>query len=157
MRLISLGSVLLVFWLGLSGHYTVMLVGLGVLSALGALAVARRMDVADEEGHPVHLAIGALTYWPWLAFEIAKSSFDVAKIVLGPKLAIEPRLIKVRAGQKTPVGINAYANSITLTPGTITVDVKGDELTVHALTRAAADDLAAGAMNRRVIRLEGEA
>jgi multicomponent Na+:H+ antiporter subunit E len=60
----------------------------------------------------------------------------------------------VKASQRTPAGIATYANSITLTPGTITVGVTGDELTVHALVRAGADDLEAGGMDRRVTRFE---
>lgn len=155
MRFISLGSVLFLFWLLLSGHYSALLVGLGVASVSLTLWIARRMEVVDKEGHPVHLLLGVLSYWPWLALEIVKSTIEVSRIVLSPRLPITPRLIKIRAGQTTPVGIDTFANSITLTPGTITVDVKGNELTVHALTQAGADDLASGRMNRRVDRLEG--
>ena len=155
MRLISLATVLFAFWLLLSGHYTTLLIAIGLIAVIGTVLLARRMGVADEEGHPIHLLVGALSYWPWLALEIIKSTIAVSRLVLAPGLAVSPRLVKVRAGQKTPVGINIYANSITLTPGTITVDVKGDVLTVHALTRESAADLASGAMDARVRRLEG--
>ena len=63
----------------------------------------------------------------------------------------------VRASQRTPVGVVTYANSITLTPGTITVGVDGDELTVHALVRDGALDLEGGGMDRRVSQFEGAA
>jgi len=66
-------------------------------------------------------------------------------------------MVKVKASQKTHLGMVAYANSITLTPGTVSVDLREDgEITVHALTLEAAEDLQAGVMDRRVVRLEGE-
>jgi multicomponent Na+:H+ antiporter subunit E len=155
MRLISLTTFLFAFWLALSGHYTPVLVAAGaVCAALGALA-AKRMGVVDAEGHPVHLVPGAVTYLPWLAREIAKSAWAVTKIILHPRLPISPTMTVVRAGQRSSVGIVIYANSITLTPGTITVGVSGNELTVHALTRDGALDLEAGAMDARVSRFEG--
>ena len=77
----------------------------------------------------------------------------IGVVLRGPS-AISPNLIKVKASQASQVGINVYGNSITLTPGTITVDVEGDELTVHALTQSTADDLLEGTMDRRVARME---
>ncbi|MGI9405508.1 MAG: Na+/H+ antiporter subunit E [Hyphomicrobiaceae bacterium] len=155
MRVVSLAVVLFVFWLLLSGHYTVFLTSLGAISAVFCAWVAVRMRVADAEGHPIQFQVGALTYWPWLVWEIAKSSWAVAGIVLRGRSAISPNLIKITASQKTQVGIATFGNSITLTPGTITVDVEGDEFTVHALTQGTADDLAEGTMDRRVVRMEG--
>ena len=61
----------------------------------------------------------------------------------------------VRASQRTTAGVATYANSITLTPGTITVRLRGNDLTVHALTSDGALDLEGGAMDRRVNRFEG--
>ena len=81
---------------------------------------------------------------------------DVALRILNPRLPIDPRLVRVRAGQGDDVGRVIYANSITLTPGTVTIDEQGDMLTVHALTTAAADGLLTGEMDRRVTRLEGD-
>ena len=150
----SIGLVLLCFWMVLSGHYTIITVPAGILSVLGVVALSRRMGVADEEGHPIHLLPRAITYWPWLALEIAKSAWDVTKIILHPKLPITPTLIRVRASQRSAVGLSAYANSITLTPGTITARVSGHEFLVHALTRSAAEDLAEGTMDRRVKKFE---
>ncbi|MGI9386087.1 MAG: Na+/H+ antiporter subunit E [Methyloligellaceae bacterium] len=155
MRAISLAAALFGFWLLLSGHYTGFLLTIGLISAALCAWVAVRMRVADAEGHPIHLQVGALTYWPWLVWEIAKSSWAVIGIVLRGRSAISPNLVKVTASQKTQVGIATYGNSITLTPGTITVDVEGDELTVHALTQGTADDLVEGTMDRRVVRMEG--
>jgi len=151
---VSFGLVLYAFWIVLSGHYTVLTVTAGFFSVLGTMALARRMDLIDEEGHPIHLLFRALVYWPWLVVEIAKSALDVTRIVLHPKLPISPTLIRVKASQDTAAGITTYANSITLTPGTITARVSGNEFLVHAITRASAKDLASGAIDDRVKKLE---
>jgi multicomponent Na+:H+ antiporter subunit E len=155
MRLISLWIALVAFWLLMSGHYTGFLISLGFLSAAGAVMLSQRMGIIDAEGHPVELLIHAATYWPWLVVEIAKSAGRVTRIILDPALPISPTLVRVRAHQKTPVGRATYANSITLTPGTISVRLEGDDIIVHALERAGADDLDAGEMDERVREFEG--
>ncbi len=155
MRYGSMGLVLFCFWLVLSGIYTAVTVPAGILSVIGVVALAHRMGIADDEGHPIHLSLGALTYWPWLMLEIAKSAWDVTKIILHPKLPISPTLIRIRASQRSAVGLATYANSITLTPGTITARVSGDEFLVHAVVRGGAKDLAKGTMDQRVKKFEG--
>lgn len=155
MRLVSTFLILFAFWLLLSGHYTPFLMTAGALCALGVVLFARRMDVVDHEGHPVHLATRALlVYWPWLLKEIAVSAMQVSAIILHPRLPISPTMVRVRSTQKTDVGRTTFANSITLTPGTISVEVSEDEILVHALTRDGADSLADGEMDRRVTRFE---
>ena len=139
----------------LSGHYTVTLMLIGAVCSLGVAALASRMELLDKEGHPIYLLGRALWYWPWLIWEIIKAGVDVSKIILSPKMPISPTLINVRSSQKSAVGIVTYANSITLTPGTVSVELEGDEITVHAITRAGADDLAEGHMDRVVSRFEG--
>ncbi len=157
MRHASLGLMLFAFWLALSGHYTPFLIAVGVVCALACVAVARRMDTGDAEGHPTHLLGGAITYFPWLVLEIVKSAWTVSKIIMNPRLPISPTMTVVDASQKTSVGIATYANSITLTPGTITTHVRGKRLTVHALIRGGALDLEGGAMDARVTKFEGGA
>jgi multicomponent Na+:H+ antiporter subunit E len=157
MRYLSLAAFLFAFWIALSGHYTPMLVTAGAIAAVLCLLAAIRMRVADAEGHPVHLLGRALTYWPWLAREIAKSAWSVTKIILNPRLPISPTMTVVRASQRTTYGVATYANSITLTPGTITVGVSGNDLTVHALVKDGATDLEGGTMDRRVTQFEGPA
>jgi multicomponent Na+:H+ antiporter subunit E len=157
MRLISLALALFLFWLALSGHYTPALVTTGAVAAILCVLAAIRMGIADREGHPVHLAGRFVTYFPWIVREIAKSAWAVAKIIIDPALPISPTMTKVRASQKTSLGVVTYANSITLTPGTITTDVKGNVLTVHALVRDGALDLEGGGMDARVTRFEGGA
>jgi multicomponent Na+:H+ antiporter subunit E len=157
MRYFSLAGFLLAFWVALSGHYTPTLVAAGAASALVCVLAAIRMRAADAEGHPIELFRGAITYFPWLIREIAKSAWGVTKIILHPRLPISPTMTVVRASQRNPVGVATYGNSITLTPGTITVGVNGNELMVHALTREGALDLEAGGMDRRVSQFEGTA
>lgn len=153
--LVSSAVTLFAFWLLLSGFFTLFLISAGALCAVAVIWFAHRMEVVDHEGHPVHLTVGALSYWPWLVKEIVKSAIDVSRIIVSPKLPISPTLIEVDTSQRTDVGVVTYANSITLTPGTISVQVRRGGILVHALTRAAAAGLAEGEMDRRVTRMEG--
>ena len=157
MHAFSAVLVLFGFWLLLSGFFEPFLMTAGAVSALCIVALARRMDVIDHEGHPIHLGIRALSYWPWLLVEIVKSAWDVTRIILNPRLPVSPILVRVKTLQHTTVGVVTFANSITLTPGTISVDVGNGEILVHALTREGAASLKSGEMNRRVARLEGSA
>lgn len=153
-RAISLCSVLFVTWLLLSGHYEPLLILLGVASCIVSVAIAHRMDVVDHEGHPIHITPRIFGYVLWLAGEIVKSNIDVARRVLSPRLPISPTLIKVNASQQTELCQVIFANSITLTPGTVTIDLKDNVLLVHALSHEAADDLQSGEMDRLVTRVE---
>ena len=146
---------LFAFWLLLSGIYTLFLVLAGLGAALAVTALAVRMEAADREGHPVHLTPAALAYLPWLAKEIVKSGWQVSRIILDPRLPLSPALVRFRPSQKSAAGIVIHANSITLTPGTITVEADHDEFLVHALTAEAAAGLSGSEMDRRVSRLEG--
>lgn len=152
-RSISLFAVLLGLWLLLSGYYVPLMIGLGVASALFATLLARRMDVVDAEGHPIHLTPAALLYWPWLGWQIIKSNIDVARIILDPRLKPEPVVARLKASQHSILGRVIYANSITLTPGTVTLDIDGDQLKVHALSREALAELQGGEMDRRVTEM----
>ncbi len=155
MRTASLAAVLLAFWLALSGHYTVWLIAMGVLTTLATVFAAHRMRIDDSEGHPVQLLVRAPAYWLWLAKEIFFSAVAVARTILSPRLPISPTMTVVRASQRSAPGIATYANSITLTPGTVTVGVSGNDLTVHALVRDGALDLESGRMDARVRWFEG--
>jgi multicomponent Na+:H+ antiporter subunit E len=149
-------ATLFLFWLALSGIYTPFLLGAGLCTSLAVAALAWRMEVADREGHPVHLTVAALSYWPWLVKEVLKSGWQVARIVLDPRLPVSPALVRLRPSQRSTVGLATHANSITLTPGTITIEAGHEEFLVHALTREGAAGLLDGEMDRRVRRFEGE-
>jgi multicomponent Na+:H+ antiporter subunit E len=151
---LALAASLFVFWLLLSGIYTPFLVLSGLGASLAVALLAQRMELTDREGHPVHLALAALAYWPWLLKEIAKSGWQVSRIILDPRLPISPTLVRFRPSQKTSVALATHANSITLTPGTITVDADQDEFLVHALTREGAAGVVGSEMDRRVSRMD---
>jgi multicomponent Na+:H+ antiporter subunit E len=157
MRVVALVIALFAFWLLLSGMYTPFLVVSGLVAAIAVAALARRMGAADPEGHPVHLTLAALAYWPWLLKEIAVSAWQVTRIILHPKLPISPRLVRFTPSQKSTLGLVTHANSITLTPGTITVEADHDGFLVHAITREGAAGLEGSEMDRRVSRFEGRA
>jgi len=157
MRLAALVATLFVFWLLLSGIYTPFLLAAGLGASFAVALLAWRMEVADREGHPIHLTPGALAYWPWLIQQIVISGWRVSKIILDPRLPISPALVRFRPSQQSAVGLVIHANSITLTPGTVTVEAGHDEFLVHALTREGAQALVDSEMDRRVRRLEGRA
>ncbi len=120
------------------------------------LLIALRMDVVDREAVPIHLGGRIIGYWLWLIWHIIIANIDVAKRVLSPTMPISPRLIKVSAMQEGPIGQVIFANSITLTPGTVSVDVDRGEITVHALTEEAAREVLDGPMNRKVALLRSD-
>lgn len=113
------------------------------------------MDIFDHEEHPVHVhPIKLIVYWFWLSKEVIKWNLDVAWRILQPTMPIQPRLIKVRTSQRTELGQVIYANSITLTPGTVSIDLQGYEIEVHSLATVAAEDLLTGDMDRRISAIE---
>ena len=142
-------------WLALSGHYTPFLLAIGGACTAFAVAVAMRMDVVDHEGHPIHLGYRAPLYWCWLTIQIVLSALKVSAIVLSPRLRIDPVLETVPSSQKSDLGRVIFANSITLTPGTLSTSVTEEGVEVHALTRRGMDELKAGGMDRRVTAVEG--
>jgi len=154
---ISLGFALFGFWLLLSGHFEPFLLAMGAASAIAVVLFSRRMQVVDREGHPINLGTAALLYWPWLAKEIVKSALTVSRIILDPRLPISPTLVRFKPSQRSVVGLVTHANSITLTPGTITVEAEGGEFVVHGLTKAGAAGCVDSEMDRRVSRFEGSA
>lgn len=145
---------LYLFWLLLSGFFTAFLLSAGAGSALAVVWFSHRMDVIDHEGHPIHLGPRILGYWPWLVKEIIKAAWDVSKIIVHPRLPISPTLVRFKPSQKTDVGLVVHANSITLTPGTISIEVGPDEFLVHGLTRAGAEGCIDSDMDRRVSACE---
>jgi multicomponent Na+:H+ antiporter subunit E len=147
---------LLASWLFWSGHFDKPFVlTLGVLSCLFCIWVCARMRIVDEEGAPVQLGIRPFTHYaPWLIKEIFKSNIDVTRIILSPKMKLQRNLIEVSATQKSVLGRVMLANSITLTPGTVSVSTKPDRILVHALSFEGAEEDLSGEMAKRICRLE---
>lgn len=144
-------------WFLWSGYVEPLLLSLGAVSCVLVWLLSRRLDIVDRESAPLHLIPRLLIYVPWLLWEIFKANLHVAKLILSPGLPVRPQLIRVQATQKTDVGLAIFANSITLTPGTVSLDVRGGTILVHALDDSTAAGLRDGDMDGRVTALEGEA
>ncbi len=151
-----LWAILFALWLVLSWHFTPLFLFFGVVTCSVAVFVAMRMAIVDGESLPVHLVWRAATYVPWLVWEIFKSNVRVARIILSPRIRVDPSIVHFRASQRTDLGRFIYANSITLTPGTVTTGIVGDDFEVHAIVQEEIDGTEENVMNRRVARLEGE-
>jgi multicomponent Na+:H+ antiporter subunit E len=143
-------AVLFAFWLLLSGYFTAFLVSAGLGCAVATVLFSSRMKVIDSEGIALHSVPRLIPYWIWLLKEIVKSAWQVSLLIVHPRLPISPTLVSFRPTQKTSVGLVIHANSITLTPGTITVEAEPGQFLVHALTRDAAAGAASGDMDARV-------
>ena len=139
-------------WLLLSGHYDPLLLSLGLLSCALCLYVTWKANFIDNEGLPLHLLVRLPVYTIWLFKEIIKANIDTAKIIIlnNPN----PQNFRVKSTQKTEAGKVMYANSITLTPGTVTTQLDEDVLEVHALTVEMAEDVKSGQMDKMVTWLE---
>lgn len=153
---VSLAAVLALLWLGLSGVYKPLLFGLGAASIALVVWITERMEVLGAEHDPATLSWRLVVYWIWLGGQVILSNVAVARAVLDPG-RIRPTLIDVPVRQHSRVGRVTYANSITLTPGTVTTWLAsdGDRAQVHALLPEAIEDLRSGAMAARVEWLEG--
>jgi len=156
LRAFGLGAILFGFWLLLSGYYDdPLLLGLGVGSSVLVVYLCKRMDVVDHEGVPLQLGGRFWRYLPWLMKEIFVANVAVAKIILDPKMPISPRMVVFHGSQETDLGKVLYANSITLTPGTITTGVEGQAFEIHALTGADLETDEEDQMDRRCSWVEG--
>ena len=157
MRLVGISVTLFIYWLALSGHYETWLVVSGAVLSVLVVAFCLFKGITDEEGFPIEKLPRALLYWPWLGWRMVLSALNVTRLILHPRLPISPTMVKVAALQKSAVGLTTYANSITLTPGTIAVEVseRGKAIWVHAITRENAAGFADDEMNRRVAWMDG--
>lgn len=153
-RSIFLATVLSATWLLWSGHFQnePFVLFLGLVSVLSVVLLAQRMEIADDEGTPL-FGLRAISYSLWLGKEIVVANLEVARTILDPKLRIHPRMVRVKANQKTELGRVILANSITLTPGTVSVDMQGDRIWVHALSFEDAEEDLSGDMDRRICKL----
>lgn len=163
LRQLLLFVILLGMWLLMSGHYTPLITSLGIISCALAARMAHLMGGTDREGLPTHLFARLPGYLVWLCREIISSNIATGRIILNGKF--DEEWFEVPATQTSAAGIVTYANSITLTPGTVTVDVIDEtkdrdgktRFLVHALHPDFSDDVCSGEMDRRVSAVEGGA
>lgn len=139
-------------WLSLSGHFDLLLLSLGAgsVTLVAGLAWAFKL----HPGLSVGVMIRSIPYFLWLGVQVIKSNLDVAKRILSPGLPLKPVYVRVPASQRSDLGLAIHANSITLTPGTLSIDVGQGEILVHALHEDIAEDLLMGEFDRRASRLE---
>jgi len=151
----TLAVVLAALWIGLSGMFKPLLLGLGVVSIALSAWLSQRMDVIGVEHNPVLFSWRLPVYWTWLVGQIIVANIDVARSILQPARYVRPRVLRVAADQQRELSRVTFANSITLTPGTVSLRLEGNEVLVHALTQDSAQGVESGAMNRRACWLEG--
>jgi len=139
---VVLALALAAFWLSMSGMFTGMLLTLGVISVLLTLWMCKRMGILDAETAPYLFVPLTLSYFVWLGKEIYKANIAVVKAVMSPDMNISPAMLRVPVNRKTDIGATMFANSITLTPGTVSVEINDETILVHALLSemAVADD-----------------
>ncbi len=149
MKLLSYGFLLYVFWLLLSGQMQTLLLVLGLLSVGITLYIVNRMNVMDHESYPWQLSAQLPAYISYLMKEIVLSNIDVARRILAPD-PVKPLLVEVPLQQKSDLARAIYANSITLTPGTVSIALTEDKILVHALSKEGAELLASGEMSAKI-------
>lgn len=142
------------FWFLLSGFTDPIHLGYGAVSAtIVSLLSHRHLTQGGSVRDGCVRLVRTAVFLPWLLWQIVLANVDVILCVLGVR-AIEPRMMRTRPATTTTFGLVALANSITLTPGTVTVDVEGDVLLIHALTRGAAKGIEDRVIEQRVLGLE---
>lgn len=137
------------FWFALSGQTSPFFLGLAGVAVVLTLVLSARLKIIGRDTSPYHRVPQMLLYAPWLLVQIVKANVAVIARVLGSRHAIDPAMVAVQTMARTDLGKALFANSITLTPGTVTVDVEGDALKVHALVRENATPASFEPMDRR--------
>ena len=144
------------FWISLAASFRLDEMVVGLASVILVMAMTHHLFFRDEE-LPKR---GGFQFINWmklllhLAVEIVNANIAVAKLVLNPKMKIQPHIFTHKTKLKTDVLKVLFANSITLTPGTLTIDIIGDELVIHALTNEAQQDLESGSLEAPFLKLE---
>lgn len=154
MKSIFLFVILLILWLLMSGHYSLLIISLGIISSALCVYLAKRANIIDNEGLPLLFFPRLSNYLLWLFKEIFNSNIATAKVIITNK--IDPEIFTIKVSQHSEVGKATYANSITLTPGTVTTQIDKDTFEVHALNSDFGDDVRKGEMDKKVSWLEGE-
>lgn len=144
---------LFLFWLLLSGHGELLILGFGILSALIVTLLLRKMDRIDREIIAFTPGLRVIHYFGWLLWQVVLSNIDVARRIWNPALPIRPCWQRLDTSVSTPLEKTLYANSITLTPGTLTTDVREDHFMIHSLTPEGIEELRKGEMEKRIRRL----
>jgi multicomponent Na+:H+ antiporter subunit E len=144
------------FWLLLSGYIQPLMLGFGAVSVAVVLLVLKRMDDVDQEKQEIGTGLRLMRYFPWLIMKIISSSIQVTKLIWGSPANVSPSIATINAENIPPHKRVLYANSITLTPGTLSVDLVEGEITVHALQKSSIEEIEQGAMERKITQIWSE-
>ncbi len=151
MKTLGFTVLLFILWVLLSGQFSLLLLSLGLASVLLTVFLASRMNVIDHESYPIHISAKLPAFFAYILWEIIKANIDVTKRILnlGGK-TINPQLVEIPLPHKSDLGRVIYANSITLTPGTVSVELDNHKVLVHALSDEGVDDLLRGEMAKAI-------
>lgn len=158
MSFIITSIIMFLFWILLSGEFNFVLILSAVVSSLLVAYLSHDLLIGEID---IRLAaikiIRFIKYLPWLLWQIVLSNKDLVYRTLHPKMPIEPVVIEFDTPLRTEMGITILANSITLTPGTVTLEANSKgRFIVHAIAGGPADSLLAGDMQARVKKIEGD-
>lgn len=154
MHYLVIGITLYLFWLLLSGQDSALFLGLGAVSVLLVTSILRRMDRVDGEPRSIRPTPGLLGYGIWLLWSLVKANLDVVRRIWSPELPIRPVWRRLDVRLSSTMHKTLYANSITLTPGTLTTEVAEDHFMVHSLTEKGIRELEDGQMQERIRHLK---
>jgi multicomponent Na+:H+ antiporter subunit E len=131
------------FWILLSGKFDLFHLTLGILSSALVSFLSTDLFIYDQGKNRLSTALRFLLYLPWLLYQILLSTLHVTFLALHPKMKdqIDPTIVTFKTKLKTDIAKVALANSITLTPGTITIRIEDQVFYVHAISRKAAAGL----------------
>jgi len=140
-------------WLLLSGHYTALILSLGAVSVLIVTWFIWRMDRVDGEMGVLPMRPRLMYYLLWLMWQVVLSNIDLVRRIWDPALPIRPTWQRLDIKVTSTLAKTLYANSITLTPGTLTTDVREDHFMVHSLSPDGIEELRKGEMEKQIQRL----
>lgn len=146
--------ILFILWFLLSGHLDPLLFVLGIISCLFITWLSQKLGLLDPNSYTLRLSLNLPRFLPWYFLEVIKSNLDVSWRILHPKLPIKPNISTIPISEHSEVGKTVYANCITLTPGTYSMDIKPGFIKVHSLTKELANSLHTGEMSKRILALE---
>lgn len=150
--------IMFVFWMLLSGEFHFILIFSGIVSSLFVAYISHDLLIGKVDIRPgTKKAFRFLRYLPWLLKQVAIANIDLVYRTLHPKMPIDPQIIRFDTALKSDIGIAILANSITLTPGTVTIAANEEgQFIVHAIAKKPAEDILSGEMQARVMRIEEE-
>lgn len=149
-------AILFILWLLLSGHFNPLLLSLGLISCIFVAWISHRLALLSPSSSALRFNLKLPKFLPWLFLDILKSNLEVSWRILHPKLPISPTISCVPISQHNDIGKAVYANCITLTPGTYSIDINPDFIEVHSLTKELAEGLDQGEMGKRILALESK-